>query len=101
MEHPQRTSAPNWRWRTFPVFFAFCAGLLAASLVNRQIDTAFEAIVSWIALLGVGYGFAHLFVSNVIVAGRIRRREQRIAHSHDVRHDEWEDEIVHPDGTAT
>lgn len=94
---PGNTSAsPNWRWRTFPVFAAFVAGLLIASLVNRETDTTLEGAVQIAALLGAGYVLIHLFVMNVIVAGRIRRREQAIARGEEPE-DAFEDVVVHPD----
>ena len=87
----QRPSAsPNWRWRTFPVFAAFVAGLLIASIVNRETDSAIEGAVQIAALVGTIYVLIHLFVMNVLVAGRIRRREQESV-------DEFEDVVVHPD----
>jgi hypothetical protein len=88
---------PQWRWRTFPVFFAFVIGLLVASMINGAPNNEFAAIVQILALLGVGYGLAHLFVTNIIVAGRVRRREQAIARGELPEEDEWVDEVVHPD----
>lgn len=94
----QRPSAsPNWRWRTFPVFAAFVAGLLIASLLNRETDTTIEGAVQIAALVGASYVLIHLFVMNVLVAGRIRRREQSIARG-EAPDDEFEDVVVHPDG---
>lgn len=86
--HP--SASPGWRWRTFPVFAAFVAGLLIASLVNRETESAFEGAVQIAALVGVSYVLIHLFVMNVIVAGRIRRRER-------ASNDEFEDVVIHPD----
>jgi hypothetical protein len=75
---PQRPSvSPTWRWRTFPVFAAFVAGLLIASVVNRETDSAIEGVVQIAALVGASYVLIHLFVMNVLVAGRIRRRTER------------------------
>jgi len=88
---------PRWRWRTFPVFFAFVLGLLVAGIVNGEQNNEFAWIVQLLALLGVGYGLVHLFVTNVIVAGRVRRRERPIARGEQPPDDEWVDEVVHPD----
>jgi hypothetical protein len=78
---------PDWRWRTFPVFAAFAAGLLAAFLVNEGSANPVAFVVQIAALLGVGYSVAHLIVSNVVRAGRSTRR----------RDDETEDVVVYPD----
>jgi hypothetical protein len=87
---------PDWRWRSFPVFFAFVVGLLLASIINGAPGNDLAAVVQILALLGVGYGLAHLFVTNVIVAGRIRRRERMIQRGENPD-EEWVDEVVHPD----
>lgn len=88
--HPV-SSAARWRWRTFPVFCAFVAGLLIASLLNRETDSNAEALVQYAAVLGTGYAIAHLLVTNVVTAGRLRRRENADADP------EWEETIIHPD----
>lgn len=85
------SASPSWRWRTFPVFAAFVAGLLIASVVNRETDSAFEGAVQIAALVGASYVLIHLFVMNVLVAGRIRRRGREPG-------DQFEDVVVHPDG---
>lgn len=91
----QRPSAsPHWRWRTFPVFAAFAAGLLIASVVNRETDSAIEGAVQIAALVGASYVLIHLFVMNVLVAGRIRRRERSIAGG-DAPDDAFEDVVVY------
>lgn len=90
-------SAPNlpeWKWRTFPVFAAFVAGLLADSLVNPPASNAGTAL-RIVALLGTGYVLAHVFVTNVIVARRIKARDRARARGDDDT--EWVDEVVHPD----
>ena len=85
----------RWRWLTFPVFFAFATGLLIASLLNVETDSTIEGVVQIAALLLFGYGLAHLIITNVIVAGRVRRRQLR--EQSDEASDDWEDEVVYPD----
>ncbi|HYM15622.1 MAG TPA: hypothetical protein VEZ14_08685 [Dehalococcoidia bacterium] len=91
-----RPGSPDWRWRTFPVFFAFAVGLLAASFMNGSPNTEAGAVTQIVALLAVGYGLAHLFVTNVIVAGRIKRRRQALERGETPAGD-FEDELVYPD----
>jgi hypothetical protein len=88
-----RRESPDWRWRTFPVFAAFFAGLLVASLLNFETDNAVEAIVQIVAICGAAYVIIHLIVMNVIVGGRSKRRDAANADSDDV--DEYEDVVVH------
>lgn len=92
----QRRRFPDWRWRTFPVFFAFVVGLLVASFVNGRPGNDVAAAVQIISLLGLGYGLAHLFVVNVIVAGRIKRRREAIDRG-ETPGEEVEEELVYPE----
>lgn len=92
----RRRVTPDWQWRTFPVFCAFVVGLLIASIVNGEPGNALGAIVQLAALVGVAYALIHLFVMNVIVAGRAKRRDAAIARG-EAPADEWEDEIVYPE----
>ena len=78
---------PDWRWRSFPVFAAFAAGMLIAFIVNEGSVNPVAFFLQIAALLGVGYSLAHLLVTNVVAAGRSRRRDT----------DETEDVIVYPD----
>ncbi len=87
---------PEWRWRTFPVFFAFVSGMLLAFLVNEGTVNAPAAVLLIAALLGFGYGLAHLFVTNVVMAGRTRRGEGALARG-EVPDDEFGDELVYRD----
>lgn len=94
--HPKRVRyTPDWRWRTFPVFCALVAGLLVASFINGRPSNTAAAIIQLAAILGAAYVLAHLFVTNVIVAGRLRRRDEAIARGDDDY--EYEDEVVYPD----
>lgn len=86
----------NWRSATFPALVAFASGVLVATIVNGGARNAAGAVFVIAALLGLGYGLAHLFVASVIAAGRIKRRGESIA-SGDTPDDEWVDEVVHPD----
>ena len=86
---------PQWRWRTFPVFFAFVAGMLVASLVNPPNGNAGYA-VQLVALAGFGYGLAHLFVTNVVVAGRLRR-QRKAAERGESPPEAFEEELIYPD----
>ena len=58
---------PDWRWRTFPVFFAFVVGLLAMALVAGSI-IGFG--LSWVAVLGVAFGLAHILTRQFIARRR-------------------------------
>jgi lipopolysaccharide export LptBFGC system permease protein LptF len=87
---------PEWRWRTFPVFAAFVLGLLIASIISGAPSNDVAAMVQIAALLGVGYVIAHMFVMNVIIAGRLRRRQQAIDRG-ETPPDEVEDVAVYPD----
>ena len=52
------------------MFAAFVSGLLLAFLVNEGSVNPVAFVLQIAALLGVGYSLAHLFVTNVIAAGR-------------------------------
>jgi hypothetical protein len=95
---PNGRALPQWRWRTFPVFFAFVAGLLIASIVNPPSGDAGYAL-QLVALAGFGYGLAHLFVTNVVVAGRLRRRRQAPPRGEEPP-EAFEEELVYPDEEA-
>jgi hypothetical protein len=95
MTPEHRRASPNWRWRTFPVFAAFVAGLLIASLLNFETDNAVEAVVQIVAIGGAAYVLIHLFVMNVIVAGRIKRRDLLAAEGNEEH--EYEDVVVYPE----
>ena len=90
---------PGWRWRTFPVFAALVVGLLIGSFVDGQPESDAGVAVRVLALLGTAYVLIHLFVMNVIVAGRIRRRDDAIARGEDVT--EYEDEVVYREERET
>jgi len=84
----------GWRWRTFPVFFALCLGLLIASIINGRPSNTAAAATQIAALLGVVYGIIHMIVRNIVRSGHARfpalaargRRRARV-----------EDDLVYPD----
>ena len=86
-------TSPRWQWRTFPVLAALVVGLTIGSFVDGRPDTDLGVAVRVVALAGFAYVLIHLFVMNVIVAGRIKRRRQMI----DAGDDEYEDVVVQPD----
>ena len=92
---PASPAAPRWRWRTFPVLAAFVIGLLVASFINGRPSNGAAAAVQIAAIAGFGYVLAHLFVTNVIVAGRVRRRRRAIERGEQPS-DDYEDEVVYP-----
>ena len=55
---------PDWRWRSFPVFFAFVCGALAIFLLSAVFRAE---LLFYGALFGVVFGLAH-FVTRHIVA---------------------------------
>lgn len=85
---------PEWRWRTFPVFFAFVSGMLIAFIAVAN-STELGLALFFVALFGVGYGVAHMFVRNIMVAGRLRR--QRLAQQRQQQEAETEEELVYPE----
>jgi hypothetical protein len=69
-----RGGLPEWRWTTFPVFFAFFAGALVMQGLNGEPGTGIAAIAQWVVLAGVSYGFARIFVRKVFAERRASRR---------------------------
>ena len=65
-----RQPLAQWSWRTFPVLFAFVAGVVLMGFAAMAGPTLF-AIVFFAGLFGVAFALAHI-VTRVIVA---RRRE--------------------------
>lgn len=53
----ERTRASEWRWRTFPVFFAFVVGML---VMATAVQLGVGEIVYIGTLGGVAYGVAHM-----------------------------------------
>ncbi len=47
---------PEWNWRTFPVFFAFVAGIVIMGLVANTL----LGLIFFGGLFGLAYGVAHI-----------------------------------------
>jgi len=61
---------PDWRWRSFPVFFAFAVGVL---LMGLAVASPVLSLVVFIGgIFGVAFGLAHI-VTRLIVARRRQR----------------------------
>ena len=85
---------PEWRWRTFPVFFAFVTGMLLAGFLNGAPTNTTAAIAQTAAVAGFGYALAHLFVANVIIAGREKRRRRAMERG-EAPPEDFEEELVY------
>ena len=85
---------PVWRWRTFPVFVALAAGLFFGSFLDGRPDTDLGIAVRVLAVLMISYAIIHLFVVNVIVAGRMKRRREAMARG-ETPEEDLEDELVY------
>ena len=57
---------PDWRWRSFPVFFAFACGALAVILLSAVFR---PDVLFFGALFGVTFGLAHI-VTRLFIARR-------------------------------
>lgn len=90
----ERSARAAWQWRTFPVFVALAVGLLFGSFLDGRPDTDLGVAVRVLAVLMVSYAIVHLFVVNVIVAGRIRRRRETVARG-EIPAEDLEDELVY------
>jgi hypothetical protein len=77
------------------VLAAFVVGLTAGAFAGGSADTSFNQVVRVLAILGFAYVLIHLFVMNVIVAGRMKRR--RLLDDANGDEYEYEDVVVHPD----
>lgn len=95
-EPDQASLDPGWKWRTFPVFVAFVCGMLLAFVVNEGSVNPVAFVLQLLALLGVGYAIAHLFVMNVVIGGR-RRRRIAAAKRGERPADDYEDVVVYDD----
>jgi hypothetical protein len=87
------TQTPRWKWRTFPVLAAFIVGGTVGAFAGGTADNGFNQVVRVLFILGFGYVLIHLFVMNVLVAGREKRRQLE---GMDDR-EEYEDVVVQPD----
>ncbi len=90
---------PEWRWRTFPVFFAFFLGALVMAVLNGAPDNELAAIAQFVVLAALSYGLARIVVRKLFAERRLTRRErQRIGDETD---DDYEDVLVYPGEGAT
>lgn len=90
---------PEWRWRTFPVFFAFFLGALVMAVLNGAPDNELAAIAQFVVLGALSYGLARVVVRKLFAERRLTRRErQRIGDETD---DDYEDVLVYPGEGAT
>ena len=93
VDHVARGGRPDWRWRSFPVFAAFSVGMLVAFVVNGQTQNPAAATLLILSVLGCIYSAIHMFVMNVVVAGRVRKRQKQAG----ITPPEMEDVVVYPD----
>ncbi|MEX0750185.1 MAG: hypothetical protein WD359_05190 [Dehalococcoidia bacterium] len=87
---------PDWRWRTFPVFFAFFVGMLVMAVLNGAPDNQLAAIAQFVVLAALSYGLARIVVRKLLMERRLTRREKQIARGEPVD-DEYEDVVVYPE----
>ncbi|MCH8025289.1 MAG: hypothetical protein IH866_00715 [Chloroflexi bacterium] len=69
-----RQPLAQWNWRTFPVLFAFVAGVVLMGFAAMVGPTLF-AVVFFAGLFGVAFCLAHI-VTRVIIAGRRQQGER-------------------------
>jgi Flp pilus assembly protein TadB len=62
----------GWRWRSFPVFFAFVCGAFVMGLLNG-VTNPVGAVFFYLALFGVAFGVAHTVV-RWLAERRMRRQ---------------------------
>ena len=72
---------------------AFIVGVTFGAFAGGTADNGFNQVVRVLAILGFAYVLIHLFVMNVLVAGREKRRQME---GMDDR-EEYEDVVVQPD----
>lgn len=65
-------AATQWNWTSFPVFFAFSLGLLAASLLVAFLNYIGWAVAAAAGLFGLSFGIAHMLTRPIA-----RRRAER------------------------
>jgi Flp pilus assembly protein TadB len=69
---PTFMTTAGWRWRSFPVFFAFVCGAFVMGLLNG-VTNPVGAVFFYLALFGVAFGAAHM-VTRWLAERRTRRR---------------------------
>jgi Flp pilus assembly protein TadB len=68
---PTFKTTAGWRWRSFPVFFAFVCGAFVMGLLNG-VTNPVGAVFFYLALFGVAFGAAHI-VTRWLAERRARR----------------------------
>src|SRR5262245_26832664 len=68
---PAASKDPNWNFRTFPVFFAFGCGALAAATLIGLVPGIGDTVLL-ISLFAFSFGGAHI-LSRLVIAIRARR----------------------------
>jgi hypothetical protein len=69
---PTFMTTAGWRWRSFPVLFAFVCGAFVMGLLNG-VTNPVGAVFFYLALFGVAFGAAHI-VTRWLAARRTRSR---------------------------
>ena len=60
---------PDWRWRTFPVFFGSVCGALVMAFLIGAVPGLF-VVFFFVALFGVSFGLAHILGRTVFARRR-------------------------------
>jgi hypothetical protein len=61
-------AVPDWRWRTFPVFFAFVIGVFVMGLLAGVPVLA--QVLFFASLAGLGFGMAHILTRQILARRR-------------------------------
>jgi hypothetical protein len=69
---PTFMTTAGWRWRSFPVFFAFVCGAFVMGLLNG-VTNPVGAVFFYLSLFGVAFGAAHI-VTRWLAERRARHR---------------------------
>jgi Flp pilus assembly protein TadB len=56
---PTFKTTAGWRWRSFPVFFAFVCGAFVMGLLNG-VTNPVGAVFFYLAVIGLAFGAAHI-----------------------------------------
>jgi membrane associated rhomboid family serine protease len=70
---PTFMTTAGWRWRSFPVFFAFVCGAFVMGTLNG-VTNPVGLVSFYLALFGVAFGVAHM-VTRWLAERRARRRQ--------------------------
>ena len=75
---PAVQATAGWRWRSFPVFFAFVCGAFLMGLVSEPTSNIVGFVFFYVVLFGVAFGAAH-FVTRHWAERRLRSRQAAAA----------------------